>query len=161
MFRDDFQQGVSTLATFDLAYDILIYPKHLEPAWKLVHDFPNQRFVIDHIAKPFIKERKIDSWSADIQRMAQLPNVYCKVSGMVTEASWDSWHPSDFLPYLDVVFENFGVDKIMIGSDWPVCLLAASYNEVIDIVTDYISTLELDADLEILGLNACNFYKLK
>jgi L-fuconolactonase len=161
MLRDDFQQGVSTLAAFDLAYDILIYPKHLEPAWKLVHDFPNQRFVIDHIAKPFIKERKIDSWSADIQRMVQLPNVYCKVSGMVTEASWDSWHPSDFTPYLDVVFESFGVDKIMIGSDWPVCLLAGSYNEVIDIVTDYISTLELDADQEILGLNACNFYKLK
>ena len=80
---------------------------------------------------------------------------------MVTEASWNSWNPSDFLPYLDVVFENFGVDKIMIGSDWPVCLLAAGYNEVIDIVTDYISTLEPDADQEILGLNACNFYKLK
>ena len=161
MLRDDFQQGISTLAAFDLAFDILIYPNHLEPAWKLVHDFPNQRFVIDHISKPFIKERKIDSWLADIQRMAELPNVCCKVSGMVTEASWDSWHPSDFTPYLDVVFESFGVDRIMVGSDWPVCLLAGSYNEVIGIVTNYISSLKPDAKQEILGLNARDFYKLK
>ncbi len=160
MLRDDFQNGIRVLGQFDLAYDILIFPKHLSPAYELVKQFPNQRFVIDHIAKPQIKDQKINDWQKGIERIAQLPNVYCKVSGLVTEADWNDWESEDFTAYLDVVFSAFGMDRVMIGSDWPVCLLGGSYGEVIGIVTNYISKYSIEDRNKVLGLNAANFYQL-
>lgn len=160
MLRDDFQNGVNQLGQFDLAYNILIFPKHLEPAFKLVQQFPNQRFVIDHLAKPHIKNQEINDWKKGMERIAQLPNVYCKVSGLVTEADWSGWKSEDFTPYLDAVFSSFGTDRMMIGSDWPVCLLGGGYSEVIGIVADYISTYSDDEIEKVMGLNAAKFYQL-
>ena len=140
MLRKDFQNGISKLQQFNLTYDILVFPPQLEAAIALVNKFPNQKFVLDHIAKPYIKDAKIDDWKINISTLAKAPNVYCKASGMVTEADLKQWKLSDFQPYLDVVFEAFGIDRIMYGSDWPVCLLAAEYQEQLNIVQDYIKT---------------------
>tara|TARA_B100000446_G_scaffold63791_1_gene60403 strand:- start:817 stop:1647 length:831 start_codon:yes stop_codon:yes gene_type:complete len=160
MLREDFQQGVSVLVDFDLAYDILIFPKHLAPAFELIRNFPDQRFVIDHIAKPYIKDGKIEDWQLGMDRLSRLPNVYCKVSGLVTEAIWDGWEPADFTPYLDLVFSSFGIERLLIGSDWPVCLLGGDYKTVMDIVTNYISNFSSEDQEKIMGLNATEFYKL-
>ncbi len=160
MLRHDFQRGIEVLAKFDLAYDILIFPKHLSAAYELAATFPNHRFVIDHVAKPGIKDGRIDSWREGIERVAQLPNVHCKASGMVTEADWSEWTADDFTPYLDVVFSSFGVERTMIGSDWPVCLLGGDYRQVTEIVTNYIATFSIEDRQKILGSNAVDFYRL-
>lgn len=160
MLQENFQKGIYALNEFDLVYDILIFPKHLEPVYYLVQNFPNQRFIIDHLAKPHIKDGKIKEWKVGIERLSQFPNVNCKVSGLVTEASWDCWESDEFIPYLDVVFSCFGVDRIMFGSDWPVCLLCSNYDQVISIVTKYISDLEEEDQQKVMGLNAAKFYNL-
>ncbi len=160
MLQKAFQFGISKMSEFDLAYDILIFQKHLGPAYELAKKFPNQRFVIDHISKPNIKDGDIKNWEVGMTRLAECENVYCKVSGLVTEASWDEWKPEDFTPYLDVVISRFGMDRIMIGSDWPVCLLGGNYDKVIRIVTDYISSFSNEEQEKVLGLNAAKFYQL-
>lgn len=160
MLRDDFQNGISILTQFDLAYDMLIFPKHLGPAIELVSNFPNQRFVIDHMAKPHIKNQEIKDWQKGIENIAQMPNVYCKASGLVTEADWHCWESKDFTPYLDVIISSFGTDRVMIGSDWPVCLLGGDYSEVVNIVVDYISNYTNDEIEKVMGLNAAKFYQL-
>jgi L-fuconolactonase len=154
----DFQNGIAALSRFSLAYDILIFPRHLASALKLAKRFPDQPFVVDHIAKPYIKDRKIDSWRDGIIKLAELPNVCCKVSGMVTEASWPDWRAEDFTPYLDVVFEAFGIDRVMFGSDWPVCLLAGSYAQVLGILENYMKSFSADETGRFLGGNAQRFY---
>ena len=119
-----------------------------------------QIFVIDHIAKPLIKDGIVSPWKEDIAALAKFPNVYCKLSGMVTEADWNTWKPENIRPYLDVIMEAFGTERILIGSDWPVCLVAGKYSEVMQVVTDYISTFtEKEQDL-MLGGNAAKAYKL-
>src|ERR1700730_12608696 len=133
LLQPEFLRGISVLGEFDLAYDILIYPKHLPVAAEFVRRFPDQRFVLDHLAKPPIKSGEIHSWAQGIRELASLPNVFCKLSGLVTEADWRHWTPEHFLPYLDTVFECFGPERLMIGSDWPVCTVAATYVETIDI----------------------------
>lgn len=158
MLRDDFQRGIAQLAEFQLAYDILVFPRQLPAAIKLVERFPGQRFVLDHIAKPSIAEGAIANWERDLRSLAAFPNVYCKVSGMVTEAHWNQWKPGDFRPYLEVVFEAFGVDRLMIGSDWPVCTLAADYNAAVGLVLDYLDQLHPSDREKVLGLNAAAFY---
>jgi L-fuconolactonase len=160
MLREDFCRGIGTLAEFDLAYDILIYPRHLPVACELVSRFPFQRFVVDHIAKPSIKDGQIAQWQEDIRRLAEHPNVYCKVSGMVTEADWESWQPDDLLPYLDVVFGAFGTGRIMLGSDWPVCTLAAPYEQVMRFAFDYVSQFAIPEQADLCGGNAQRFYRL-
>src|SRR4051812_13374852 len=130
MLGADFRRGIAQLAGHDLTFDLLIFPKQLPAAISLVSHFPEQRFVLDHIAKPDIKEARLSPWRERIRELAKLPNVICKLSGMVTEAHWANWKPEDFQPFLDVVFEAFGVDRLMFGSDWPVCLLAGDYNKV-------------------------------
>ena len=160
MLRDDFQRGISALGKFNLAYDILIFPKHLEPAFELAKKFSDQRFIIDHMAKPNIKDGKIKDWQGGMERLSQLPNVTCKVSGLVTEAAWDGWKVEDFAQYLEVVFSSFGVERTMIGSDWPVCLLGGNYGDVIGIVNDYISDYSVKDQKKIMGLNATKFYQL-
>ncbi|MFQ5795813.1 MAG: amidohydrolase family protein [Candidatus Bipolaricaulia bacterium] len=160
MLREDFIQGLETLSEFDLAYDILIFPRHLPVAYELVEKFPEQRFVLDHITKPPIKDGKLMPWAADIRRLAAFPNVFCKVSGMVTEADWKAWKPDDFRPYLDVVFEAFGPRRIMFGSDWPVCTLAGTYTDVAQIVSDYVEQFSTEEQANIWGETATRFYRL-
>lgn len=158
MLREDFACGIELLAEFNLAYDLLLFPTHLRPACDLVARFPRQRFVLDHIAKPRIKDGVMEPWATDIRRLAAFPNVSCKVSGMVTEAQWHAWRSADFLPYLDIVFETFGADRVMIGSDWPVCTLSAPYGQVISVVTEYIRRLSIHEQEMVLGKNVSQFY---
>ncbi len=158
LLNKDFMRGISLLEKYDFTYDILIFPEHLKVANEFVKHFPNQKFVLDHIAKPTIKKGVISPWKEDILKLAENKNVYCKVSGMVTEADWNHWKYEDFIPYLDVVYKAFGVDRLMIGSDWPVCNLAGSYKEVMEIVENYSPNDE--AKEKVLGSNAIEFYGL-
>lgn len=160
MLGSAFVRGIGLLAEFDLTYDILIYPKHLPVACRLVDKFPRQPFVLDHIAKPLIKNNILTPWEADIRRLAEFPNVYCKVSGMVTEANWQQWQPADFWPYLDVVFEAFGPQRLMFGSDWPVCTLAGSYAQVVNLLADYTRRLSAAEQAAVWGETAQRFYRL-
>jgi len=161
LVRPDFVRGVSQLRQFGFTYDILIYPKQLPAAIALVSKFSEQRFVIDHLAKPEIKTKNSEFWKTHLRRIAENPNVYCKLSGLVTEADWRNWKPADFVPYLDVVLDAFGPDRLMFGSDWPVCLLAASYGQVKQIVEDSVRGFTFEQKENIFGGNAIRFYGLK
>jgi L-fuconolactonase len=160
MSREDFRRGIAALAQFDLTYDILIFERQLTEALDLVRAFPDQRFVIDHIAKPDIKNGSFDAWRAGIEAIAREPNASCKLSGMVTEADWSSWTPAAFEPYLDVVVHAFGPTRCMLGSDWPVCILAGDYATVTKIVIDYANRLSASERDAILGGTASAFYRL-
>src|SRR5271165_2285858 len=160
LLQPEFLRGISALEEFDLAYDILIYPKHLSVAAEFVERFPRQRFVLDHLAKPPIKSGDLDSWAQGIRRLAAFPNVFCKLSGLVTEADWHNWRPEQITPYLDVAFEAFGPDRLMIGSDWPVCLVAAAYARVVQVVTDYLGRQNPAWREAVLGGNAQRFWRL-
>ena len=160
LLRKDFLRGVAILARHGFTYDILIYARHLPVANEFVHQFPEQKFVIDHLAKPRIKARELDAWARAIRAVAEHPNVCCKLSGMVTEADWKHWRPSDFRPYLDVVFESFGPGRLMFGSDWPVCLLGGRYAQVKQIIDDYTQSLSTSDKDNIFGGNAIRFYGL-
>jgi L-fuconolactonase len=156
-----FKKGISLLNKFDFTYDILIYPDQLRFAFELVKIFPQQKFIIDHIAKPYIKSGEIEQWKSDIQKFKPCENVSCKISGMVTEAAWNNYSAETFKPYLDVVVETFGTNRIMYGSDWPVCLVAASsYKEVYKIAEEYFSSFSKDKQQDIFGNNAISFYNL-
>jgi L-fuconolactonase len=158
MLRPDFLRGIGTLKPFDLAYDILIYPRQLPAAIALARRFPGQAFVLDHIAKPPIKEGVLSPWREQIRELAQSSNVFCKVSGLVTEANWTGWRAGDFAPYLDVIFEAFGADRLMYGSDWPVCLLAGTYARVFELANDYVRKLGPETAAKFFGGVARNFY---
>ena len=160
MLQPDFLRGISALKKFDYTYDILIYPDQLIFTKKFVTKFPEQKFVIDHLAKPYIKDKKIDEWKKDIQQVAQYENVYCKISGYITEADLKHWKKEDFIPYFDIVVELFGTNRIMFGSDWPVCLTGGDYNEVVNIVKDYFSSFTQNEQDKFFGLNAIEFYNL-
>ena len=155
---DHFQRGIEHLKRRGLTYDLLIRPPQIEGAIQTCQRFPEQLFIVDHIAKPPIKERKMEPWRTLIQRLAACPNVYCKVSGMVTEADRNVWKPEDLHPYMDVIFECFGTKRIVIGSDWPVCLLAAPYDRVMNAPSEYIQALSNDEQKDIWENNACTFY---
>jgi L-fuconolactonase len=160
MLGSEFKRGISCLTHYQYTYDILIYPVHLKHAEKLVAEFPDQKFVVDHMAKPNIKNKEINEWKKDIEALAKYRNVSCKVSGMLTEADWYSWLTADFYPYLDVVFDSFGMNRVMYGSDWPVCILAGGYNRALEILQLYTSRLSpQEQDLFFWG-NAVDFYKL-
>lgn len=161
MLSDDFLKGISILKEYNLTYDLLLFPKHLPVAQIVVSMFPEQKFVVDHIAKPLIRDRVTDPWKDDIMMLSENKNVWCKLSGMVTEADWVNHTPGDFRPYLDVVFKAFGPGRLMIGSDWPVCLVSRKYREVINIVEDYISGMQNEVRQKILGLNCIDFYGLE
>jgi L-fuconolactonase len=160
LVRPDFMRGVRKLKEFGLAYDILIYPRQLPAAIELIEKLPEQKFVVDHLAKPEIKANKVEPWAALIREIAANPNVYCKLSGMVTEADWKKWKPADFEPYLDVVFDAFGVKRLLFGSDWPVCLVAASYHQIKNIVELRAEVCTPRAKSAIFGDNAVSFYSL-
>jgi L-fuconolactonase len=158
MLGREFQRGISKLAAFGLTYDILIYPKQLAAALRLAENFPAQPFVLDHIAKPPIKTGASEPWAAHLRRLAQLPNVHCKVSGLLTEADHQAWQPEQFRPYLDTVFEAFGPARLMYGSDWPVCLFAGSYEQAYRLVDDYARGLTDEQRAGLFGGNAAAFY---
>ena len=160
MLRKDFQNGIAALKQFNYTYDILIFHRQLPAAIKLVNEFPDQPFVIDHIAKPDIKSGDIASWKKGIEEIAKAENVSCKISGMVTEADWKNWKTDDLKPYLDVIFENFSTDKLMFGSDWPVLNVASNYREVLKTLEDYIAQLSSQNQNKIWHENAASFYKL-
>jgi L-fuconolactonase len=149
------------LKKFGYTYDILIFPDQLGYTRDFVASFPDQPFIIDHIAKPYIKDRYItEEWKDAIRAVAAYPNVSCKISGMVTEADWKHWKPEHFSPYLDTVVEAFGPRRIVYGSDWPVCLVAADYPQVLAIVEDYFSSFSADERAAFFGGNAGRFYGL-
>ena len=160
MLGGNFLRGLAKLKACDLTYDLLLFPRHLPIAIEVVKRFPDQPFVLDHIAKPFIKDGLLEPWRRDIRQLAAFDNVFCKVSGMVTEAAWGGWTQDDFRPYLDVVFDCFGIDRLMFGSDWPVCKLAGSYRQVVGIVETYIAALSPDEQAHIMGDAATAFYQL-
>lgn len=159
MLRPDFWRGLGKLRPFNLTYDLLLYPRHLPVAVKLVRQFPEQKFVLDHLAKPCIKAGVLSPWQEDLQELARYENVFCKVSGLVTEARWGEWQQSDFRPYLDVVFSAFGGDRLMFGSDWPVCLLAGAYAQVHQIVAAYLEQSSEEVRHKVFGETAAKFYQ--
>jgi L-fuconolactonase len=160
MLQPAFQNGIAALKEFDLGYDLLLFPKHLPVALQLVGKFPEQSFILDHIAKPFISRRELSPWREDLKELAKHPNVFCKISGMVTEAEWNNWRDDDFVPYLDIVTEAFDTSRIMIGSDWPVCTLSGEYSAIMNIVIDYASRFPNEIRDGILGGNSIRIYKL-
>jgi L-fuconolactonase len=161
MLKDHFLHGISLLKKYSLVYDLLILPRHIPYTIQLVEKFPDQWFVLDHIAKPLIKDKILTSWKEGIERLSLQPNVYCKLSGMVTEASWKGWNKDDFVPYLDVMFGSFGQSRLMIGSDWPVCTVASDYRKTMQIVIDYIASESQTTGELIMGKNAVRIYNLK
>jgi len=166
MMRDDFIHGIGKLRKYDLTYDLLLFPKHIPIAAQLVAKFPEQTFILDHIAKPPIKDLgprdgRIEPWKSDIRQLASFKNVSCKISGMVTEADWHNYKPEDFTPYMDIVLEAFGTERIMLGSDWPVCTLAGQYEQVISIAADYVKKLSPNEQTAIWSENPKRFYKIR
>jgi L-fuconolactonase len=164
MLNPKFTEGVHLLGKKGFTYDILVFPKHLAAVKTFLKQCDNQPFVLDHIAKPLIKKGLIKQWAKDIKAIAKHENVCCKVSGMVTEADWKGWNEADFTPYLDVIFEAFGINRIMYGSDWPVCLLAADYEKQLNIVQNYLQSSTLNPKNteggKIMGGNAARFYNI-
>jgi len=161
MLRPEFKTGIALLEGYSLTYDLLLFPRHLRRAAELVAEFPRQRFVLDHLGKPLIKAGILEPWENDINTLSENPNVWCKLSGMVTEADHRSWHYKDLLPYMEVVLKAFGPDRIMLGSDWPVCRVAADYGEVLEVVTNFIQPLDKTDQEKILVQNAVDCYQIK
>jgi L-fuconolactonase len=160
ILREDFNRGVTALKDFELVYDILIYDRHLPYAIEFVDQHPDQVFVLDHLAKPQIKAGLIDDWAAQICKLAQRSNVYCKVSGMVTEADLHSWTIEALKPYWDMVLAAFGLERIMFGSDWPVCTVAAEYGVWYETVAKLAEQLSPTEQANLFGLTACRVYRL-
>jgi L-fuconolactonase len=158
MLGAEFRRGLAQLRDFGLTYDLLLFPKHLLVAAKVVAEFPNQPFVLDHLAKPLIRQGLLSPWREDLRALARFPNVYCKLSGMITEADWTRWRPADFRPYLDTVLDCFGPDRLMIGSDWPVCRLGGEYQATMELVIEYARRFSPEAQAGILGGNCARFY---
>jgi L-fuconolactonase len=161
LLRADFGRGIALLEELGLAYDILIYPRHLAVAAEFVKRFPRQRFVLDHLAKPEIARGEIRGWSRDVRALAAEPNVHAKLSGLVTEADWKRWTPDQLRPYLDVAFECFGPGRLMIGSDWPVCTLVADYGRAMGVLTEYLADRPAAEREAVLGRNAREFWNLE
>jgi L-fuconolactonase len=160
MLKPEFKRGIAALGKYGFTYDILIFPDQLNYSRELVAAFPNQLFIIDHIAKPRIKAGELEGWKKDIKAIATLDNVYCKISGMVTEANWKNWKEADFHPYIDTVVEAFGIKRLLFGSDWPVCQVAGGYDRMIGIVKNYFASFSAGEQALFFGDNATSFYQL-
>jgi L-fuconolactonase len=160
MLSKEFLKGIQAMKAYDFVYELLIFPDQLAYAEQLVTQFPNQVFVLDHLAKPMIKAGEIKQWKTAIIALAKHENVYCKVSGMVTEADWKNWNYADLSPYMDVVFSSFGIDRVMFGSDWPVCNLATDYQKVMDVVETQVNSLTINEQEKFWSLNATKCYQL-
>jgi L-fuconolactonase len=160
MLRPQFCRGLALLEEFGLAYDILVYSRHLPVAAELVERFASQRFVLDHLGKPDIRRGGLHAWERDLRALADCPNVSAKLSGLVTEADWNAWTPDDIRPCLDVAFDCFGAGRLMIGSDWPVCTVAGGYARVMEVVSDYLADRPAHEREAVLGGNAQRFWNL-
>jgi len=160
MLRDDFNRGVAMLERFNLRYDILIFERHLAQTIRFVDRHPKQIFILDHVAKPRIRDRQIDPWRKLLRELAQRPNVYCKISGMVTEADWKTWSPADLAPYFDAALEAFSPRRLMFASDWPVCLLASSYARWVQTVRQWAAPLSAAEQQRLFAATAIEAYGL-
>lgn len=160
LLRPDFLRGISFLEKYEYTYDILIFPHQLGATLEFVKHFPHQKFVIDHIAKPYIKDGFFYGWATLMREVAKHENVHCKMSGMITEADYNNWTTEQLHPYMNLVLEAFGAERLMYGSDWPVCLVAGNYSAVKNIVSDFIQALSTSEQKAIMGENAVAFYNL-
>lgn len=160
MLREDFNKGISLLEPLNLVYDLLIFERHLPQTIEFVDRHPNQVFIVDHIAKPCIRDRLISPWRENLTELAKRENVYCKISGVVTEADYDSWTEAEILPYLEVVLETFGPKRLTFGSDWPVCLVAIPYADWFQLVSRFIGKLSDEEQQQIWSGTAVEVYKL-
>jgi L-fuconolactonase len=158
--RSDFNRSVAMLRGHDLAFDIMVWPNLLGKVPAFVDRHPNQVFILDHCAKPYIREGKMEPWLADMREVAKRPNVYCKMSGLATEADWEKWKASDLRPYLDAVLEAFSPQRLMFGSDWPMCLVATTYADWFATISDTIAPLSESERERILGGTAIEAYRL-
>lgn len=160
MMQKRFQQGIAVLKKYNLLYELLVYPRQLKEAIRLVENHPDQQFVLDHIAKPQLSQAINPQWEYYIQKLARFPNVSCKLSGLVTETRNFHWQNVNFHPFLDTVVNAFGTDRVLFGSDWPVCLLGGNYGQILQIITDYLENFSDTECNKIMGLNAARLYKL-
>jgi L-fuconolactonase len=160
LLDEQFKKGISLLSKYQFTYDLLVRTGHLSMAIQLVKEFPDQRFVIDHLAKPNIRLNQLEDWKEGLESIAQYPNVYCKVSGFCTEADWLNWKAEDIIPYLDVVFKLFGPDRVMFGSDWPVCLLAGGYQKTVQVLETYLEQFPLPDQQKFWTNNTKTFYRI-
>jgi L-fuconolactonase len=160
LLRPDFQRGIAALGSFGFTYDLLILPQHMPAAVQLVRKLPQQRFVLDHLGLPNIRERQIASWKSGMKELAAFPNVFVKLSGLVFRADWQRWRLQDFTPYIDVALELFGPKRLMLGSNWPVCIVGGEFNAVINAYLDGIRTLSAEEQAEILGGTCVRCYNL-
>jgi L-fuconolactonase len=158
--REDVLRGLKTLERHRVPFDLLFFVRHLRHAATLARKFPQLPLVLDHLAKPMIKARRFDNWEANFREAASYPNVYCKLSGMVTEADWNTWGPADLKPYVEIALDAFGPMRCMFGSDWPVCELAASYGEVCSAVREILQFVSESERAQIFGQTAISFYGL-
>lgn len=160
LLQKNFRRGIEALSKTRFAYDILVVYSQLPAVVKFVQQHPNQHFVLDHLGKPDIKNDLLEPWATHIRALGQFENVCCKISGMVTEADWQNWSPEDFKPYLDTATEAFGTERLIFGSDWPVCLVAGEYEEVKSLANNYFASFSEAEQVAIFGGNAARFYQL-
>jgi L-fuconolactonase len=153
-------RGIGWIGRAGLTYDLLILERQMPAALALTARLPNQLFVLDHLGKPGIRDGRLEPWASQMRELGRRPNVCCKLSGLVTEADWTRWEPADLRPYVDVALEAFGADRVMFGSDWPVCLVAASYDRVAGTIAEFTTELSTDEQAAIFGGTAARFYGL-
>lgn len=158
--RENLLRGIRALQAYNYTYDILVYHNQLKFVLEFVNKFPEQKFVIDHCAKPDIKNKKTDEWKVMMKELAEHPNMYCKLSGLFTEAKWKEWSAADFYPYLDVVFNAFGTNRLLFGSDWPVMLLSGMYIQWKSLLEKYMENFVQEEKQKVFGNNAVTFYNL-
>lgn len=161
ILREDFNRGVAALLDTGLVYDILVHERHLPQATRFVERHPQQMFVLDHLAKPRIRERVLEPWRENLMRLAEHKNVFCKLSGLVTEADWSAWTLDDLRPYMDAALEAFGAERLIAGSDWPVCLLASGYGRWWEALREWAAGIDEGEREQIFGLTAKRIYQLK
>jgi L-fuconolactonase len=160
ILREDFNSGIRTIAGSGLVYEILIYERHLADTIYFVDEHPGQPFVLDHVAKPLIAGGVLEPWAERMMELGQRENVWCKLSGMVTEAKWDAWTPETLKPYLDVAVQAFGPQRLMAGSDWPVCLVASGYKQWFDVLRTYFAAFSEAERARVFGGTAVEVYGL-
>lgn len=160
LLKDAFVNGVASLKEFDYTYDILIYHHQIKDAVAFADRLPDQKLILDHCGKPGIKNKSIDDWAKGIHDLAAHPNIYCKLSGLFTEAYWNEWTTADFYPYLDVVFKEFGTDRLVFGSDWPVMLLSGMYVQWKSLLEKYMENYKVEDREKVFGQNAAYFYNI-
>ncbi|WP_031428590.1 amidohydrolase family protein [Flavimarina sp. Hel_I_48] len=161
LLRKPFLAGISQLSNYNFTYDILVFPHQLGAVLEFVKKFPKQKFVIDHLAKPYIKDGFIEGWANQIKAIGACENVWCKLSGMITEADYKKWTYKDLDPYMNIVLEAFGPERILYGSDWPVCLVAGQYGEVLEVAKRFANSLSAQEQEQFWFKNAIEFYNLK